>query len=230
MVALEHRRLWSTLIAMSTSFCYQPAKHAATCRIDGYEFIAAPFAMPLVLDSRSAALQDQHLGAFLDLRPIDMLLANTVGLVWEDQFLYVFPFVLDAGGLGRMLAPTALEAATEGLCNAWHHSANRQPSGIERLIPRASLGALPLAFIVGVVITQPVSDLTPFTVSPRWRHRSAAQIKAEAVLNEQLEAAGIATPDVRIPVGPTSLAEALDFGLAGLPQDIYDRCLQGRRA
>lgn len=187
------------------------AVHSAI--VDGTQYVAAPFAMPVLTGQQGAAVLEANAGVMPALEGVAQMLHIDADLGSDSQGLYVLPHLVDAPTLACMLAPEAQAVVAKAMVADARGAQAAQSSRLAAMVPRPCLRTAPLAFVVGAVFTEADGDAPLLLNCQDWWQRSNVRRQCEALLAMQFAQHGVALPAYPLPSPPAQLREALRSGL-----------------
>jgi hypothetical protein len=180
------------------------------------EFLAAPFAIPVLTGPDAAQYLDAAGGLLPDLAEMSRALHEDAELGSDTQAMYVFPHLVDAPTLALMLPEQAQGTVTAAMVSDAVGIAEGHASRLDTLVPRPDLKRSSLAFVVGVVFTSACDHTALHLNRPGWWQGSAVRAQCEGLLVGQLAAGGIAMLARPLPMPAVGLRAALLAGLLEL--------------
>ena len=194
----------------------QSAAPLHAVRVNLRDFVAAPFALPVLPGWYAAGELSEMGGTLPDAGAVARTLHERAGLGSDTQMLYVFHRLIDSSTLARLLAPTGQRTMAEAMCADALTIASGGQSQLDALIPHAELRGAPLGFLVGTVFTDAM-HVHPLTFPRKgWWPHSAAREDIETQLAIQLAALGIPLAQHPTPSAPTGFGDALVDGLVAI--------------
>lgn len=180
------------------------------------EWVAAPFAIPILPGTACAEFLDSTGGVLPDTASIARVLHHQAELGTESQGLYLFPRVIDAATLVRLLEPQARATITEAMVADVIETAGGEASKLAPLIPAPDFTSAPLMFMLGAVFADQLSPHPLHLSRPSWWQKSAVRQECESMFCGQFAERGIPTPLSPMPAGASELHDALQFGVVEL--------------